>query len=403
MRLVKAALDRLYQEADNERDGEKHSGLRKHILRSEAQPRIKGLIDLAKSEPGISVDIDQLDKDHWLLNVLNGVIDLRTGKLLLHDPERLITKMAPVTFDMNATCPTFENFLKEILNNDQQLIRFIQRTVGYLLTGEVSEQAIVFFWGTGANGKSTLLNVLRDILGDYAKQAAPNLLTVRLGESHPTELADLEGARLVTASEIGSGKRLDEALVKHLTGGDRIKGRRMRQDFYEFRPTLKLVVATNNKPIIQGTGNAIWRRVKLIHFNVTISADRQDRKLSEKLRDEYPGILAWAVRGTLDWQKHRLGEPEAVRTATGIYQSEMDQVGSFLKEMCTRSNDMEISHKDMYREYSAWCTDNREVPMTKRVFSTDMKQRDFKDKRRTYGYVWVGITLRDRISKPVEK
>ncbi len=275
--------------------------LARHALASESRARIEAMIALARSEPGIPIRPEEMDLDQWLLNAENGTIDLRTGELREHRREDLITKLAPVEYDPSAEAPTWEVCLKTWLPSEG-LRRFVQKAVGYALTGDVSEQVLLFLYGTGANGKSTLINALMEAMGDYALQAAPELLTVK-ASAHPTELADLKGARFVASVEVEDGKHLAESLVKQMTGGDRIKARFMRADFFEFSPTHKVFLAANHKPEVRGTDTGIWRRIKTVPFDVTIPKGERDPALLAKLRDELPGILRWAVEGCLLWQR----------------------------------------------------------------------------------------------------
>jgi putative DNA primase/helicase len=266
---------------------------------------------------------------------------------------------------------------------------------GYALTGSVSEQVLPVLYGTGANGKSTVLNALLTALGDYGMQAAPDLLVAKRG-SHPTELADLFGMRFVASIEVEDGSRLAESLVKQLTGGDRIKARRMRQDFWEFEPTHKVLMACNHKPQVRGTDNAIWRRLRLLPFTETIPPAEQDRDLPEKLRFELPGILAWAVEGCLEWRREGLQAPEEVRQATGAYRAEMDVLGAFLRECCELGAEHNEAAKDLYAAYIRWCDDGGERPETKRKFGSRLTERGSFERYRggsDGGHRWRGVRL----------
>lgn len=287
------------------------------------------MVTLAESEPGIPVLPGELDRDPWLLNVKNGTVDLRTGELRPHKRDDLITKIVPVEYDSEASCPTWLAFLNRIMDGNERLIAFLQRAAGYSLTASTQEQCFFLLYGTGANGKSVFLTTLLAVMGDYGIQAAPDLLLAKSGESHPTEVADLFGARLVVATETEAGRRLAENLVKQHTSGDRLKARFMRQDFFEFEATFKIWLATNNKPIVKGTDYAIWRRIKLIPFTVTIPPEERDKSLPAKLRQELHGILAWAVQICLEWQKYGLNEPQEVTAATCAYRDEQDILGSW--------------------------------------------------------------------------
>jgi putative DNA primase/helicase len=392
LKRAKAAVSRIYQEAAAARDEETRKALAKHAMSSEAERKIKAMVELAK--PEVSILPEELDADPWKLNVLNGTIDLRSGKLLEHNRADLVTKIARVEYDPMAKAPNWEAVLERVLPSED-VRGFFKRLCGYALSGDVSEHVLPVLYGTGANGKSTVLNALLEVLGDYGIQAAPDLLISKRG-SHPTELADLFGMRFVTSIEVEDGRRFAESLVKQLTGGDRVRARRMRQDFWEFDPTHTVLLATNHKPEVRGTDNAIWRRIRLIPFTDTIPPDEQDKKLPEKLRAELRGILAWAVEGCLEWQLDGLRAPVEVRQATGEYRSEMDVVGAFLNECCVLGEDRTISAADLYRAYGEWCKDTGETQEKQRKFGSKLTERRRFDRYRggkTGGHMWRGLDL----------
>ncbi len=393
VRCAKDAVRNIYLEAAEELDEKRQKALAEHAIRSAAERKISAMISLAASEPGIPVLPDQLDADPWLLNCLNGTLDLRTGELRPHKREDLITRVLPITYDPTATCPKWEAFLNRIMAGNQNLIRFIQRAVGYSLTGDVSEQVFFMCYGTGANGKTVFLRTLLALLGEYGRPVDPELLMAHTGEVHPTIRADLMGARLAVAIETEEGRRLNETLTKWLTGGDKLKARFMRQDFFEFEPTHKIWVATNHKPVIRGTDHAIWRRIRLIPFNVTIPAEEQDTRLPEKLREELPGILAWAVRGCLEWQKHGLGVPEEVKNATEGYRAEMDIIAQFLEEACIIDPVAKARASDLYRSYTTWCEENGEHPLSQKNFGMRLTERGFRREVSNSVRWWRGIGL----------
>jgi putative DNA primase/helicase len=316
-RKMKATVRAIYVEAAGEESEKARKALAEHAKRSEAAKRITDALRLARSEPGIPIKPVQLDSDPWLLSVSNGTIELRTGDLREHRRGDYITKLAPVPYDPEAEAPRFEAFLEEILPS-AAVREFVQRAIGYALNGTTREHKLPVLHGTGGNGKSTLISIILEVFGDYGLQAADDLLMVKRG-ARPTEQADLFGRRFVANVETERDCRLSEALVKHLTGGDRIRARRMREDFWEFDPTHTLFLATNHRPEIRGTDHAIWRRIKLVPFDVTIPDKRQDTALLDKLREELPGVLAWAVRGHAAWLESGLGEPEEIRAATASY------------------------------------------------------------------------------------
>lgn len=373
-RRAKETVRSIYLEAA-QAEGGRSKELARHALRSEAEARIAAMVALARSEPGVPVRSEELDADPWALNVLNGTVDLRSGELRPHRREDLISKVAPVEFDPEAGCPTFIMFLNRVMDRNADLIGFLQRAAGYSLTGDVSEQALFLMHGVGANGKSTFLDTLLALLGDYGKQAAPGLLMVKRGDRHPTEIADLAAARMVASVEVDEGRRLAEALVKWLTGGDRVKARLMRQDFFEFAPTHKLWLASNHRPTIIGTDLAVWRRIRLIPFGVVIPTAEQDRSLPAKLKGELPGVLNWALEGCLQWQRGGLNPPGEVLSATDQYRAEQDIIAAFLEDCCRLGANEKVAARALYNVYRQWCQDNGEDAMPQRRFGGRLKDR----------------------------
>ncbi|HMB02696.1 MAG TPA: phage/plasmid primase, P4 family, partial [Isosphaeraceae bacterium] len=383
-RLAKQTVRAIGAEAAEADDDGEAKALLQWALKSEAKRQIDALIGLAWSEPGVPVEPGQLNTDPMLLNVANGTLDLRTGALRPHRPEDLITKLAPVAYDPEAACPRWDAFLRRILDDDADLIRFVQRALGYALTGSVAEHVLFFLYGTGRNGKSTLLNVILALLGDYATTVDAGLLAAKRDQDHPTGLTDLDGRRFVPTAEVEDGKRLAEALVKKLTGGERIKARRMRADHYEFEPAHKIFLAANHKPEIKGTDEGIWSRIRLIEFRVFIPPEDRIKDFDKALiAEEGPGILAWLVRGCLDWQRVGLAEPPAVARATAGYRAEMDALGDFLEDRCDRPDDPALQARaraltsTLYHAYVEWSRDNGLEPLSARRFGSEMERRGF--------------------------
>jgi putative DNA primase/helicase len=358
--------------------------------RSESRGKIEAALALAV--PFLDIKPQELDGDPMLLNCANGTLDLRSGELRPHRRGDFITRCIPLAYDPSAMAPKWFEFLERIFGGKKTLIEFVQRAAGYSLTAQTGEQCIFILHGGGANGKSVLLGALQGLLGSYAKAAAPDLLMVKHAERHPTEVADLRGARLVVAIESGEGRRLHETLVKTMTGGDRLKGRFMREDFFEFEPAFKLWLATNHKPAIRGTDHAIWRRIRLIPFEVTIPERDRDQRLPEKLKAELRGILAWCVQGCYAWQEDGLSPPKEVLTATESYRAEMDVVAKFIEEACVLHPQAEIKSSYLYRAYKAWCENTGERYESQTSFSKRLDERGFK-KRHSGGTVWKGIRI----------
>jgi putative DNA primase/helicase len=361
--------------------------------KSETAAARAAMLRLAESEPGVPILTEDMDRNPFLFNVLNGTLDLRTGKLWPHERMEGITKLAAVTFDPDAECPTFLRFLDRILP-ELEVRRFVRRVAGYCLTGVTTEQCLFFPYGGGANGKSTLLTVLRRMMGEYAQHASPNLLLERKGEQHPTELARLFGARLVTSVEVDDGKRLAEGLVKQMTGGDPMVGRLMREDFFEFEATHKLILAANHRPDIRGTDDAIWRRIHLIPFTVQIPAEERDPGLVDTLCLELSGVLNWALAGCREWQADGLRAPVAVVESTAEYRAEQDIIGSFLNERCVMEPQAQVASQVLYSVYSSWCEATGSYCMTANKFGREIGQKGFKKGRGTGGEkAWIGLYL----------
>jgi putative DNA primase/helicase len=346
---------------------------------------IGNMLAMVKSD--LAILPSSLDVAPWSLNCPNGTLDLRTGELRPHRREDYLTKLCTVEYDPIAKAPHWEAMLDTIMDKHADLITFLQRSVGYSLTGSVAEQVLFLLWGKGANGKSTFLNALLETLGrDYAMQAPDGLLMAKQSDAHPTERADLFGKRFVSSVEVEEGRRLAESLVKQLTGGDAIRARRMREDHWEFRPTHKLWMAANHKPTIWGTDHGIWRRVKLIPFVVTIADADQDKELPAKLAAERAGILAWSVRGCLDWQLAGLGEPDEVKAATAEYRAEMDVLGAFLADCCIESPKFKAKASTVYAAYVGWCKTNGEYAVNQRRFGLAVTERGIE--RYTSNGIW---------------
>lgn len=355
---------------------------------------IHNMIAMAKSD--LAIRLEELDTDPWLLNVENGTIDLRTGEIREHRKEDFITKLAPVTFDSDATCSQWGAFLRIVFKDDTELIGYMRRLVGYCLTGVTEEHILPFLYGTGANGKSTFCETILKLMGpDYAMKAAPDLLMAKRGESHPTDRADLWGKRFVACIETEEGRRMAEALTKELTGGDRVRARRMREDFWEFTPTHHVWLAGNHKPTITGADHGIWRRIKLIPFDVVISEAEQDKKLPAKLAAELPGILNWAIAGCLDWQRDGMQEPKIVQAATSAYSTEMDEVGQFIEERCERGPEFMVPATELYQAFLVATSNSR---ISQQAFGSRLRQKGFERGRITSGvnkakHGWKGLRL----------
>lgn len=394
MRAAKATADHLRELAEDPSNENARLDAA-HAKLSANAARLKAMVELASTEPGIPVSIEQLNQHALLLNCPNGTVDLKTGMLRAADRAELLTTLCPTEYDPQATCPRWEAFLEEVMGGNRQLIEYLARVAGYSLTASVKEHALFFCYGTGANGKSVFLGTLQIVVGsDYSMQAMPELLMTKHGERHPTELADLYGMRLVVINETEQDRQLAESLLKQLTGGDRIRARRMRQDFWEFLPTHKLWLAGNHKPKIKGQDHGIWRRLHLIPFQVTIPPERQDKNLGAILAKEAPGILAWAVRGCIAWQREGLNPPPEVLEATATYRQEQDDLGAFLEECCITGTGYSAESSVLLESFSSWQGAGK--PPTRNCFASMLKAKGFVNSRSsvTGRSMWQGIALR---------
>lgn len=391
-RLGKEMVVRIYSEALAASNDTDRQALAKWAANSESVSAIRAAVELARSEPGIPVRPQELDADPWLLNVTNGTLELRTGQLREHRPADLITKQCPVAYDPAGRCPQWDRFLRRVLDNNDELLRFLQRAVGYSLTGSTSEQVLFFLYGKGNNGKSKFLEVLGALLGDYGHAADFSTFLERRSEGPRNDVARLQGARFVTAIETGDGRRLAEGLVKQLTGGDVITARFLHAEHFEFRAQFKLFLAANHKPTIRGTDHAIWRRIRLIPFTVTIPEEERDPEIAAKLKAELPGVLVWAVQGASAWQEERLGAPLAVRNATEAYRSEMDVLGGFLDECCELGASLRAAATLLYQAYRKWCDQGGERAVNQRDFGAALGEREFH-RVKSSGIYWYGLRL----------
>jgi putative DNA primase/helicase len=370
---------------------------------------VRAVEGLARSDRRLAATADQWDQDLWALNTPAGVIDLKAGALRPHRSEDFMTKLAGTRPDPSCPIPTWLSFLDRVCGGSSELIAFLQRVAGYTLTGSTAEHALFFLYGTGANGKSTFLNALTSALGDYHKTSPIETFTASNSDRHPTELAGLRGARLVTSVETEEGRRWAESKIKSLTGGDRISARFMRQDYFEFTPIFKLVVAGNHKPGLRNVDEAIRRRFHLVPFTVTIPVHERDEKLGEKLKAELPGILSWAIQGCLEWQRSGLAPPPIVRDATAAYLEAEDALAAWIEDVGEIHPDAWESSQALYRSWKSWCDRAGEYAGSLKKFSQRLEDRGAsigmrkgRDANGRRGFYGLRVTKPDLASGGVE-
>ena len=338
----------------------------------------------------------EFDKEDMLLNTESGYVDLSNGELHDHDIDKKFSHQTLAEYSDNVDAPLWDKFLNQIFNSDEELIHYVQKAIGYSFTGSVDEQCLFILNGRGRNGKSVFSNVVSDVAGNYAKQMNVQTIVAKKNQSGSanSDIARLEGARIVTSSELNEGDRFDESLVKQLTGGDKILARFLYGSEFEYKPKFKIWMATNHLPIIRGTDDGIWRRIKIIPFNIQIPKEKVDKKLEYKLKAEYTGILNWIVQGAIMWQQEGLEDPEAVRQVIENYRAEMDPLDAFLEECCTTGQNYSIKAREMYDAYHEWAKESEEYKMSMTKFGREMSKKLLRVKRRD-GWYYVGLKLKE--------
>jgi len=367
----------------------------KHGMKAHDLKPLEAMLKLAASEPGMTVNITELDADPWLLGVRNGVVDLHTGGLLANDPGMLITRQCNASYDRGAACPKWLAFLDQILGGDSDTIETVQRLLGYTLTGSNTEEVLIICFGRGSNGKSVFNNVVASIIGDYGRVASSSLLTVRRdGDAAPrNDLATLAGARYVAINELQAGDRLDEQVVKMLAGREAISARFLHKEFFEFMPTFKPWLRTNHKPIITGDDNGIWRRLVLIPFRKQFTNDQKDPNLEQKLLAERDGILAWMVEGALMWKRDGLKLSQTILRECASYRKESDLLGEFLEEVCKPDPNQKVEQTDLYKQYRAWSNSNGVKAVAKASFTRRLAERGHTEKRSNGKRYYEGLHI----------
>jgi putative DNA primase/helicase len=411
MDLARQTISEIGEEALKRRNKD----LLAHIAKCFQHQRLKNMLAQAESFRPVVAEPAQFDQDPWLLNCLNGTVDLRYGLIDAtrpHKREDWITRCLHIPYQAEATCPVWLRFLWRIMGGPAEdeeghedallqrheratrLVSFLRRAVGYALTGRTDEQCLFILYGTGRNGKSRFLEACHEVLGPYAKTANMRSFIHQEQEAVRNDLADLQGVRLVSAIETSQGQKFSEGLLKQLTGGDHIKARFLFREYFEFLPHFKLFLAFNHKPTIKGNDLAIWERIRMIPFDVYIPPGERDHQLADKLREELPGILAWAVEGCLEWQVGGEGHPSGLRPpdevdeATSEYREEMDHLGAFLQDRCLISqHGVRTDATTLYVAYKAWCEGNAQEPISTTALGIDLQQRGIK-RIRTHSKTW---------------
>ncbi len=387
--FAKNAAEAIFDEVKNSSQKDE---IYRHAKRSQSRNSIDSMIWLARSEPGIPARLTDFDADPYLLNVANGTLDLRSWTLRAHRREDLISNLANVTYQPNAECKLWLRFLGHITGN-AELMNYLRRLVGYLLAGVTTDQSLHFLHGSGSNGKSVFVEVVLALLGDYALSTSPDLVMQRRHGGIPNDVARLRGIRVAMMNETSQGAKFDEAKLKDLTGGDTLSARFLHQEFFDFKPTHRLVIRGNHKPVISGTDEGIWRRLRLVPFAVEIPEPEQDKNLLVKLTNELPGILNWALQGCREWQQSGLRPPEIVTDAVRQYREESDTLGRFVGEHCEVRKLAQVKSSVLYVRYREFCERAGERAIPSKDLPGEMQRRGFRWKRTNSGGLFEGIEL----------
>ncbi|MEK1378404.1 DNA primase [Limosilactobacillus fermentum] len=351
----------------------------------------KAMLDEVKHH--VAVKHGDFDKEKMLINTVSGYVDLSSGILKDHDVDKHFSKKTNAEYTDNIDCPEWEHFLNQIFDGDEETIHYIQKAVGYSATGSTREQVMFFLYGNGRNGKSLFINTIADVLGSYAKTMNVESIMVKHASGNAnSDIARLEGARMVVSSEANEGSRLDEGLVKQLTGGDKVVARQLYGKEFEFSPQFKLWMATNHQPLIRGTDDGIWRRINLIPFKVQIPEDQVDKDLKYKLQRENAGIMKWIVEGAMMWQREGLNPPQSVLDASNEYRDEMDVISLFIDDCCETGENYQAPAGELFKKYQEWAKESSEYSMSKQKFGREMRKK-FKYKRMSNGRFYVGLKI----------
>jgi putative DNA primase/helicase len=350
------------------------------------------MVSLVKHAPGIAVKEEAFDQHDWLFNVQNGTVDLKTGTLHPHDRTQLLSTISPVKFDPRATCPEWLKFLDRVMLGRQEIVNFMQRLFGYCASASTAEQAFVVHYGTGANGKSTALDVIKRIFGSYAETTPFATFAEKKNGATPNDLASIHKSRLVIASEGERTTKLAESMIKTVTGNEEVSARYLYKDYFTFRPRFTLMLQSNHKPIIQDTGKGIWRRVRFVPWEYVFPDSEMDKNWAEKeVAAEGPGILAWVVRGALEYRRMGLAEPEVVKAAVAEYREGEDVLGRWIREECTAIPDHDAPAGGLYSVYRNYMQATGETAIKDREFKAELIKRGFRWRHTKKGNFYTGL------------
>lgn len=402
-RMARIVLKTIKEEALKIQDSTQRQALIKHANKSESEQRLKAMINLLKSEENIAMSITAFDRDPMLLNCNNGTINLKTGLLIPHKADNYIMKIINIDYKKEAQCPLFNAFLNKTFKNNDRLIGYLKRVIGYSLTGLTIEQCLFILQGVGSNGKSVLIDVLRALFNNYSCNAEFKTFTKQASQAIRNDVARMANARFITAVEGDKKASLDESLIKSMTGGDTITARFLHKEYFDYDPTFKIFLVTNFLPKISNSGHSIWRRIKIINFDVIIPKAEQDKELTKKLKTELSGILNWAIEGCIEWQKDSLKEPLEVTNAVIKYKTSVDSANVFVKNCCILNPQENVQFSHIYKDYQEWCDDNLYDIITPKEFAHILLENNCQPYR---GYIngdrgYSGIKVKDQYKTPL--
>lgn len=394
IRLFISVMREAGRQAFETSDRSRADAVAKFAMKSMDLPKVSAGLQMLKSILGVSVSVNDLDADPWMIGTPDGMIDLKTGNPIRPEPSKLITKSIGTRYDESAKCPTWEKFLNTVTGGDMELIQFLQSSVGYTLTGSNREQCLFFLHGSGCNGKGVFSETIKRLIGDYGQTAPETLFTKDRNQSATNDVARLAGCRMAIAAELEEGASFAESRIKALTGGDTITARFLHQEFFDFRPTHHFWISGNHKPTVKGGDLGIWRRMRLVPFTIRISDAEKDPNLADKLAEELPGILNWALEGCLRWQREGLRTPGCVSRATEEYRAEEDIIGQFLVECTAEDRDGRTLMSTIYEAYEGWAgREGIKRPDTAKTFNRKLDERGMQRVKSHGGRYWEGVSI----------
>ncbi|MEK0452362.1 MAG: hypothetical protein AGIKBDMD_00292 [Synergistaceae bacterium] len=386
----------LHEYASKIDENDKRQAIAIQSIRAESNSAIKAMANLLKSEPNIAVSVNKFDSDPWLLNLQNGTIDLKTGLLRPHNRNDVITHIANAKYDPKAKAEKWKKYLDDVMCGDGDLVEYLQRYMGYILTGSTKEQSFLFFSGSGANGKSRFTETAAKMMGTYGSPLSANALVVKYGTQQTNELAGLAGLRYVYCGEVDSSKTIDSAMIKNWTGEESLKCRFLFKELFTLKPQFKLIYSANGDPKVKDDSYGFWRRCKKIPFKVSFKDGdaRRDPNLQDKLNMEIDGILIWALDGLAKYLKEGIGNPQAVSNATHDYQTSMSDIRQYLEEKTVWADESNLSLEDLHRDYVIWCEKNGETPITKKGLKKKLEEYGYEVGRVTKGTIVKGLAFK---------